>query len=219
MAALRVVIADDAAILREGLARILAEAGYDVTRTVATGEELVRAVRLDGPDVAVVDIRMPPTYTDEGIVAATTIRTTYPATSVLVLSQYVEAAYAVRLFETNPSHVGYLLKERVSDIASLVDGVQRVHAGDCVLDPEIVRRLVRRPVAESAISELSPRERDVLALMAQGRSNLAIARELHLADKSVEANVRRIFQRLGLQESAADHRRVLAVLSYLRALE
>jgi DNA-binding NarL/FixJ family response regulator len=219
MAALRVVIADDAAILREGLALVLVEAGLEVTRTVSTGDELVRAVRLDRPDVAVVDIRMPPTHTDEGIAAATTIRASYPDTSVLVLSQYVETAYAVRLFETNPSHVGYLLKERVSDVASLADAVQRVHMGECVLDAEIVRRLVQRPVAASAIAELSPRERDVLALMAQGRSNLAIAHQLHLADKSVEANVRRIFQRLGLQESAADHRRVLAVLSYLRALD
>ena len=216
---MRVVIADDAALLREGLARLLAEAGFDVVATAATAEELLRAVRVSHPDVAVVDIRMPPTHTDEGIVAAATIRELHADTAVLVLSQYLEPAYAVRLFEAHPDHVGYLLKERVSDVAVLVDAVRRVHVGECVLDPAIVQRLVRRPAAAGAVGDLSPRERDVLALMAEGRSNAAIGQRLFVSEKTVESNVRRIFQRLGLSESADDHRRVLAVVTYLRTLE
>ena len=213
---MRVVIADDSMLLREGLARLLIEVGVAVVGTASTASELLRCVELDHPDVAIVDIKMPPTHTDEGIVAAQEIRRTHPPVGVLVLSQYLESRYAIRLLEDVPERVGYLLKERVSDIAVLADALKRIDEGECVIDPTIVARLVQRPRQHSPLDELTAREREVLALMAEGRTNRAISNDLYLSGKTVEAHVRQIFQKLGLQQSPDDHRRVLAVLALLR---
>ena len=172
---------------------------------------------LDHPDVAIVDIKMPPTYTDEGLVAAEQIRACHPQVGVLVLSQYLESRYATRLLEHHPEAVGYLLKERVSDIAVLADAIRRIHEGECVLDPTIVARLIRRPRRRGPLDELTGREREVLALIAEGRSNQAIAGLLVLSPKTVEAHVGRVFAKLGLDESPDYHRRVLAVLAFLRS--
>ena len=214
---MRVAVADDSMLLREGLSRLLVEAGFEVVAKVATGAELVAHVRSDPPDVVVVDIKMPPTYTDEGIVAAQTIRRDHPSVGVLVLSQYLAAGYAVRLLEDVPDGVGYLLKERVSDIAVLGDALRRIHDGECVIDPTIVSRLVKRRRARSPLDSLTARERAVLVLMAEGRTNRAIGEHLYLSGKTVEAHVGQIFQKLGLEASASDHRRVLAVLAQLSA--
>lgn len=212
------MIADDEVLLRQGLARLLTDAGCDVFGTAGTAPELHRLVQLTEPDVALVDIRMPPTHTDEGLVAAREIRDAHPAVGVLVLSHHVESRYAMRLVEQHPGGCGYLLKERVSDVAVLVDALRRVVEGECVLDPTIVARLLRRPVARGPLGELSDREREVLALMAEGRSNRAIADRLFLSHKTVEAHVKHVFTKLGLEiESPDDHRRVLAVLAHLRA--
>jgi DNA-binding NarL/FixJ family response regulator len=212
---MRVVIADDAMLMREGLARLLAEAGFEVAGKFADGDELVRRLAAAEPDVAIVDIRMPPTHTDEGLIAADRIRNTHPDVGVLVLSQYLESRYAMRLLESHPDRVGYLLKDRVSDIAVLADALQRVHEGECVVDPTIVARLVRRN-QESALAELSAREREVLGLMAEGHSNRGICEKLYLSPKTVEAHVGRILQKLNLPGDVEYHRRVLAVLTYLR---
>jgi DNA-binding NarL/FixJ family response regulator len=212
----RVVIADDETLLREGLARLLADAGFDVVGKAGTPDELLRRVELTRPDVAIVDIRMPPTHTDEGLVAATEIRRSHPRVGVLVLSHYVESRYAMRLLEEHPERSGYLLKERVSDVAVLVDALRRIAEGECVLDPTIVSRLVARPREESALGELTARELEVLALMAEGHSNEGICRKLFLSPKTVETHVRHILVKLGIGETAAYHRRVLAVLAYLR---
>jgi DNA-binding NarL/FixJ family response regulator len=214
---MRVVIADDEVLLREGLERLLTEAGLDVVGKAATPAELLLSVELTRPDVAIVDIKMPPTHTDEGLVAAQEIRGSHPNVGVLVLSHYLASRYAMRLLQQHPGGVGYLLKERVSDVAVLTDALRRIHEGECVLDPTIVARLIKRPRPDGPLAELTERERQVLALMAEGRSNQAIRDRLVLSPKTVEAHVKHIFTKLGLEESCDDHRRVLAVLAHLRA--
>jgi DNA-binding NarL/FixJ family response regulator len=213
---MRVVIADDAMLMREGTARLLEDAGIEVVGKVDDAEKLIRTVALEHPDVAIVDIKMPPTHTDEGLVAAEEIRRSYPEVGVLVLSQYLESRYATRLLEHHPEAVGYLLKERVSDIAVLKDAIQRITERECVLDPSIVARLVKRPRHKGPLDELTDREREVLALIAEGRSNHGISQILVLSPKTVEAYVGRIFSKLGLDETPDYHRRVLAVLAFLR---
>lgn len=213
---MRVVIADDETLLREGLARLLSDSGFQVVGKAATADELSRWVELTRPDVAIVDIRMPPTHTDEGLVAAQEIRSAHPEVGVLVLSHYVESRYAMRLLEEHPERSGYLLKERVSDVAVLVDALQRIDEGECVLDPTIVSRLVGKPRDESPLAELTERELEVLSLMAEGHSNAGICRKLFLSPKTVETHVRHILGKLGIGETSDYHRRVLAVLVYLR---
>ena len=213
---MRVVIADDETLLREGLARLLADAGLRVVGTVGTPDELLRKVDLTRPDVAIVDIRMPPTHTDEGLVAAREIRSSHPEVGVLVLSHHVESTYAMRLLEEHPERSGYLLKERVSDLAVFVDALRRVDEGECVLDPTIVARLVGRPREGSPLDELTERELEVLSLMAGGHSNEGICKTLFLSPKTVETHVRHILGKLGIGETSDYHRRVLAVLAYLR---
>ena len=214
---MRVVIADDEMLLREGLARLLEDASIEVVGEAGTADELLRRVALDRPDVAIVDIRMPPTHTDEGLVAAGEIRREHSRVGVLVLSHYVESRYAMRLLEEHPERSGYLLKERLSDLAVLVDALRRIDEGECVLDPTIVSRLVGRAREESPLDELTEREREVLALMAEGHSNEGICRMLFLSPKTVETHVRHILLKLGIGEMPDYHRRVLAVLAYLRS--
>ena len=214
---MRVVIADDEVLLREGLERLLLEAGFEVVGKVGTADELLRKVDLARPDVAIVDIRMPPTHTDEGIIAAHEIRRSHPEVGVLVLSHHLESRYAMRLIEEHPGGAGYLLKERVSNLGVLTDSLGRLRDGECVIDPTIVARLVQRAHPARQLAELTDREREVLALMAEGRSNKAICAQLFLSPKTVEAHVKHIFMKLGIDQSTDDHRRVLAVLSWLRA--
>lgn len=214
---MRVVIADDELLLREGLARLLSEVGLDVVATAADPIALMLAVDRLEPDIAIIDIRMPPTRTDEGIVAANDIRRRHPQMGVLVLSHYVEPRFAMRLLEEHPSRIGYLLKERVSDIAVLRDAVQRIVDGECVVDPTIVARLLHRVRDPDPLADLTDREREVLGLIAEGRSNAAIATQLVVTDKTVEAHIRSIFGKLGLDDARDGHRRVIAVLTYLRA--
>jgi DNA-binding NarL/FixJ family response regulator len=214
---MRVVIADDAVLFREGLARVLEGAGIEVAAQVGDGEHLLARVHADPPDAVVVDIRMPPSHTREGLDAAQGIRAAHPQVGVLVLSQYVEPHHAIQLLEDGASGVGYLLKDRVGDVGELVDAVRRVAGGGSVIDPEVVAQLVGRRRARNPIQELTERERQVLALMAEGRSNQAICERLFLSPKTVEAHVRSIFTRLDLAASPDDHRRVLAVLAFLRA--
>jgi DNA-binding NarL/FixJ family response regulator len=214
---MRVVIADDEVLLREGLERLLTEAGFEVVGKVGTADELRRKVELTRPDVAIVDIKMPPTHTDEGLVAAEAIRDSHPETAVLVLSHYLASRYALRLIEQHPGGVGYLLKERVSDLAVLTDALARLHEGESVVDPTIVSRLVNRARPASRLDELTKREREVLALIAEGRSNKGICERLFLSPKTVEAHVKHIFMKLGIEGSGDDHRRVLAVLAFLRS--
>lgn len=214
---MRVVIADDEVLLREGLERLLVEAGFDVVGKVGTADELYRKIEVARPDVAIVDIRMPPTQTDEGIVAAQEIRRSHPGIGVLVLSHHVESRYAMRLIEQHPGGAGYLLKQRVSNLAVLTDALERLREGECVVDPTIVARLVQRARPARQLAGLTEREREVLALMAEGRSNKAICAQLFLSPKTIEAHVKHIFMKLGIEESADDHRRVLAVLAYLRS--
>jgi DNA-binding NarL/FixJ family response regulator len=213
----RVVIADDAVLFREGLARVLQAAGIQVAAQVGDAEQLLARVRADPPDAAVVDIRMPPTRTREGLDAAQRIRAEHPQVGVLVLSQYVEPHHAMQLLEDGARGVGYLLKDRVADVAEVVEAVRRVAGGGSVIDPEVVAQLVSRRRTRDPIQELSERERQVLALMAEGRSNQAIGERLFLSPKTVEAHVHGIFTRLDLHAAPDDHRRVLAVLAFLRA--
>jgi DNA-binding NarL/FixJ family response regulator len=214
---MRVVVADDAMLTRQGIIHLLREAGIEVVAEAEDAEGLLREVRLARPDVALVDIRMPPTHTDEGLVAAQTIRTEHPQVGVLVLSQYVEPSYAMRLLQEHPERVGYLLKERVFDIATVVDALRRIVDGETVIDPTIVSRLVGRRRRTDPLADLSERERQVLGLIAEGMSNRAIAARLFVTERTVEAHVTQIFQKLHLPESPDQHRRVLAVLAFLRA--
>ena len=213
---MRVVIADDEVLFRDGLAGLLAERGIDVVAKVGTAEELLRKVALTRLDAAIVDIRMPPTHTDEGLRAAQELRLSHPDVGVLVLSHYLESHWAMRLLEEHSERSGYLLKDRVSDVAVLVDALRRVVEGECVVDPTIVARLMRPRTASGPLDRLSPREREVLALMAEGRSNVAISSMLGVVERTLEAHVRQIFQKLDLPPSADDHRRVLAVVRYLQ---
>ena len=213
---MRVVIADDAALIREGVARVLTEGGLEVVDQVGDADALLSSVRDERPDVALVDIRMPPTYTDEGLRAAREIRSRYPETAVLVLSQHLEPDYALRLIEERPEGVGYLMKERVGRVEQLLDAVQRVAAGECVVDRAVVDELLARRHRIDPLAELTPREREVLALMAEGRSNQGICRALWLSPKTVETHIRGAFAKLGIQEAPEDNRRVLAVLAFLR---
>jgi DNA-binding NarL/FixJ family response regulator len=213
---MRVVIADDAMLIREGTARLLEDAGVDVAGKAGDAQELLRIVAREHPDVAIVDIKMPPTHTDEGLVAAEQIRSSHPDVGVLILSQYLESRYATRLLEDHPEGRGYLLKERVSDIGVLKDAIQRIAERECVLDPTIVARLIKRRRQQGPLDELTDREREVLALIAEGRSNHGIAEILVLSPKTVEAHIGRVFTKLGLDESPDYHRRVLAVLAFLR---
>jgi DNA-binding NarL/FixJ family response regulator len=213
----RVVLADDSLLLREGVARLLEDAGLDVVAQAGDAEDLLRKVGAHKPDVAVVDVRMPPTHTDEGLRAAAEIRERFPQVGVLVLSQYIEEAYAMELLSSDAAGVGYLLKDRVADLDRFVDSVRRVGEGGSALDPEVVSRLLGRRRQEDPLAEISPREREVLQLMAEGRSNHAIASELVVTERAVEKHVTSIFTKLNLPPTADDHRRVLAVLTYLRA--
>jgi DNA-binding NarL/FixJ family response regulator len=213
---MRIVIADDAALIREGVAHVLTESGFEVVDQVGDADALLASVRDTRPDVALVDIRMPPTHTDEGLRAARKIRLQYPETAVLVLSQHLEPDYALRLVEERPEGVGYLMKERVGRVDQLLDAVQRVAAGECVVDRAIVDELLTRRRRVDPIADLTRREREVLALMAEGRSNQGICRTLWLSPKTVETHIRGAFAKLGIHEAAEDNRRVLAVLTYLR---
>ena len=213
---IRVVIADDSVLLREGLARLLEEYGFEVAGQAGDAEDLLRKVGAHKPDVAVVDVRMPPTHTDEGLRAAHAIRKEHPATGVLVLSQYVEEAYALELLSQSTESTGYLLKDRVADVDSFTDAVRRVAGGGSALDPEVVALLLGRRRREDPLQSITPREREVLALMAEGRSNAAIAEALVVTERAVEKHVTSIFSKLDLPPTVEDHRRVLAVLAYLR---
>jgi DNA-binding NarL/FixJ family response regulator/class 3 adenylate cyclase len=215
--ALKVVIADDSVLLREGIVRLLTEAGFDVAAQSGNAEDLLRHVGMHRPAVAVVDIRMPPTHTDEGLRAAAEIRERFPDTGVLVLSQYVEAGYAMELLSESAEGVGYLLKDRVSDIEQFASAVRRVAEGGSVLDPDVVSQLLGRRRRDDPLEQLTPREREVLELMAEGRSNTAIAEQMVVTERAVEKHVTSIFGKLGLPPAPQDHRRVLAVLTFLRA--
>ena len=204
-------------LTREGIVRLLRDAGLEVVAEAENAEGLLGEVRQSRPDVAVVDIRMPPTHTDEGLVAAQSIRAQHPEVGVLVLSQYVEPSYAMRLLEDQPGRVGYLLKERVFDIATVIDALRRIMDGETVIDPTIISRLVRRHRRNDPLTRLTEREREVLGLIAEGLSNRAIAARLFITERTVEAHSTQIFLKLGLSESADWHRRVLAVLTFLRS--
>lgn len=215
-ATLRIALADDAVLLREALAAALAAAGFEVVGQAGDVPGLLRIVAREHPEVVVVDVRMPPTYTTEGLEAARQIRAEFPGTAILVLSQYVETRYALDLLRDDPAGVGYLLKERVTRIADLTEAVRRVAAGGSVVDPEVVGRLLGRVRRHSPLDELTRREREVLGLMAEGRSNLAISNLLSVDPRTVEGHVGTIFAKLGLEPAPEDHRRVLAVLAFLR---
>jgi DNA-binding NarL/FixJ family response regulator len=212
----RVVIAEDSVLLREGLSRLLIDAGCEIVAAVGDGPALVDAIRAGRPDVSVVDVRMPPSHRDEGLRAAIEARSLVPGSPVLVLSQYVEKQYATELLADGAGAVGYLLKDRVADVREFVDAVRRVAAGATVMDPEVVAQLLVRSRRNDPMTSLTPREREVLGLMAEGRSNAAIAAELVVSAGAVEKHISNVFMKLGLEASGSDHRRVLAVLTYLR---
>ncbi len=214
---MRVVIAEDSVLLREGITRLLEESGFDVAGQAGDAEELLRKVGAHKPAVAVIDVRMPPTHTDEGLRAARRIRAEHPGTAVLMLSQYVEEAYALDLLSETTESTGYLLKDRIGDVESFLDAVRRVANGGSALDPEVVGLLLGRRRREDPLAVLSPREREVLALMAEGRSNSAMAEVLGVSERAVEKHVTSIFSKLDLPRVATDHRRVLAVLTFLRS--
>jgi DNA-binding NarL/FixJ family response regulator len=214
-----VIVADDSVLLREGVVRLLEESGFEVVGQAGDGEELMRKVRAHKPDVAVVDVRMPPSHTDEGLRAAREIRAELPEIAVLVLSQYVEVVYARDLLAESAEGLGYLLKDRVADVDTLADAVRRVGGGGSVLDPEVVSQMLGRARRDDPLAELSPREREVLALMAEGRTNAAIAAEMVVTERAVEKHVTGIFAKLGLQAGGDEHRRVLAVLRFLDRID
>jgi DNA-binding NarL/FixJ family response regulator len=213
---MRVVIADDSVLLREGAVRLLEDAGFEVVGQAGDGEDLLRKVRAHKPDVAIIDIRMPPNHVDEGLQAARVIRSELPEVGVLVLSQYVEERYAVELLGDGADGVGYLLKDRIAEIDRFVEAVRRVAEGGSVLDPEVVAHMLGRRERDAPLEQLTPRERDVLGLMAEGRTNRAIAIELSVSERAVERHVTAIFGKLDLPATGEDHRRVLAVLAYLQ---
>jgi DNA-binding NarL/FixJ family response regulator len=212
----RVVLADDSVLLREGLAKVLSASGFEVAAQAGDADDLLRKVGAHKPDVAITDIRMPPRGADDGVVAALEIRERYPQTAVLVLSQYLTEAYAIQLLSGHTDGMGYLLKDRVSDIETFVDAVRRVAAGGSVLDPQVVQELMGRRRRDDPLEELTPRERDVLALMAEGRTNGGIAEALVVTEKAVERHVTSIFSKLLIDAGPSDHRRVLAVLAWLQ---
>jgi DNA-binding NarL/FixJ family response regulator len=214
---MRIVIADDSVLLREGIASLLVSSGFDVLAQVGSAEELRRVIDEDEPDVAVIDVRMPPTHTDEGIRAAEELAVRHPEVGALVLSQYVEATYVLRLLEQRTKGRGYLLKDHVGDVGVLLDAVRTVGEGGSFVDPDIVRRLLARDEASSTLAALTEREREVLRLMAEGRSNRSICEQLYLSPKTVETHIRNVFIKLGLGPTVDEDRRVMAVLRYLRA--
>lgn len=216
MAGMRVVVAEDSVLLREGLVRLLRESGLEVVAAVDRGDRLLSAIDRDPPDIAIVDVRMPPTFSDEGLRAALEVRERHPGVGVLVLSQYVEERYASDLIGRSAHGVGYLLKDRVADVEDFLDAVRRIAGGGAVIDPEVVAQLLGRRRRDDPLERLTPREREVLGLMAEGRSNAAIAAELVVSDGAVEKHVSNIFAKLHLAPAESDHRRVLAVLTYLR---
>jgi DNA-binding NarL/FixJ family response regulator len=211
---MRVVIAEDAAVLREGLARLLGDRGHEICATVADAEALRAAVAEHRPDVVIADIRMPPTHTDEGLRAAVAIKRDFPSTGVMLFSQYIETRYTARLLESGAGGVGYLLKDRVGNVAEFVSALERVAAGGTALDPEVISQLLRRP--DAGLASLTAREREVLGLMAEGRSNSGIAGQLTLSEGVIEKHIASIFGKLSLGPESADNRRVLAVLRYLK---
>jgi DNA-binding NarL/FixJ family response regulator len=213
----RVALADDAAVLREGLARVLTEAGVEVVAQVGTADELLTAIDEQQPDVTVIDIRMPPTWSDEGLTVAGEIRRRFPQVGVLLLSQYVEAEYALRLLDRESERTGYLLKDRMLDVHDLVDALERVAAGETVVDPALVSQLLGRAREHSPLEELTPREREVLSLMAEGLTDRGIAQRLYLTHNTVETHIRHIIAKLDLPATPANNRRVHAVLAYLRS--
>jgi len=216
---MRVVVADDEVLLRQGLVQLLAKAGFEVAGEARDAAELLRLVDARRPELVLTDIKMPPDYTDEGLVAAREIRARYPEIGVLVLSHYLESRYAMQLLEGFPQRTGYLLKDRVSDVAVLADALRRIAEGECVVDPTIVARLVARHENAGPLAEISGREREVLALMAEGHSNRAIAERLVLSPKTVEGHVGQVFLKLGIDDEPSAHRRVVAVLAFLRATQ
>jgi DNA-binding NarL/FixJ family response regulator len=218
-AELRVVIGEDDVLLREGMARLLGEAGFNVVARAADADDFLRKVLAHRPDIAIVDVQMPPRHEDDGLVAAIEARKRLPTTSILVLSQFYEESYAVDLIGARPEGVGYLLKERIGDVDEFVAAIERVAAGGIALDPEVVGRMLGRRHAEGPVDRLTPRERDVLAAMAEGKSNLGIAEELVVTEAAVEKHVTRIFAKLDLGPSTTEHRRVMAVLAYMRDLK
>jgi DNA-binding NarL/FixJ family response regulator len=214
---MRVVLADDTMLLREGVALLLGEAGFEVAAQAETADELVEAVGVHGPDVALVDLRMPPTYTDEGLQAALRIRAAHPNVGVLVLSNHADVGLAMKLLENGAEGIGYMLKDRVADLEDFADAIRRVAAGGSVLDPTIVSQLLGKRRAEGPLDDMTPRELEVLEMMAEGRSNQGIAERLDISERAVQKHVTAIFDKLGIPASTEDHRRVLAVLTFLRA--